>query len=62
MLSIEEIRSKLKDRKVTVVSQATGIHKNTIYKIRRGQVTNPELETVKTLSDYLQMQGDFVPF
>lgn len=54
MLSLDQIRSALADRKITAVSAATGLHANTIRAIRRGLNDNPSLKTMKVLSDYLK--------
>ena len=35
------------------VAEATGLHYNTILVIHSGKRTNPSIETVKKLSDYL---------
>ncbi len=54
MLTIEEIRERLIDRRLAMIAEVTGIHYATIQAIRNGKVTNPSYETVKALSDYLQ--------
>lgn len=53
MLTIQEIKDALSDRKLTVVSDATGINRNTLAAIRDGQNLNPRSETVRKLSEYL---------
>lgn len=58
MLDLQEIRVRLKDRKLTVVAAATGIHKATLYRLVNDEV-QPAYETVKTLSDYLLERGFF---
>lgn len=53
MMTLDKIMSALKDRRLDVVSDATGVHRNTLSAIRSGTVKNPSYATVKALSDYL---------
>ena len=53
LLTIEQIRAKLIDRRVLIVSKATGLHYNTIRLIRDNTDANPTLETMRKLSAYL---------
>lgn len=53
LLTIEQIRAKLIDRRVSMVSEATGLHYNTIRWIRDNNDANPTLETMRKLSAYL---------
>lgn len=55
MLSLEEIRARLKDRRVRVVADAIGVHHQTIYNVL-DPASNPQHKTLKALSDYLQGQ------
>lgn len=52
MMTIDEIRSALKDRNARVVSRSTGLSYPTILAIKGGK-TDPRYSTVKTLSEYL---------
>jgi transcriptional regulator with XRE-family HTH domain len=52
MLTLDKIVGLLKDRRLDIVSDATGIHRNTLSGIRAGKITNPTYETVKRLSEY----------
>ena len=52
MLKIEEIVERLKDRKLTVVARRTGINKQTLYNIMKGQL--PTYDTLVKISDYLE--------
>lgn len=54
MLSIEEIKNALQDRRPMIVSEKTGLTIPTITGIRDGRNENPTLDTMKRLSDYLQ--------
>lgn len=53
MLTLDQIRQSLADRRLDVVSEATGIHRNTLYAIRTGKNQNPRYSIIKALSDYL---------
>jgi transcriptional regulator with XRE-family HTH domain len=53
MLTLEEIRKRLQDRRLTSVSEFTGLHYNTVRNIAAGDNTNPTYEVLKALSDYL---------
>ena len=52
MLTLEEIRERLKDRRLLVVSQATGIHANTLREVRDNPSANPTYKVFKLLNDY----------
>lgn len=54
MLTIEQIQHMLGDRVIAIVARETGIHPATIRAIRNGENTNPHLETVTKLSEYLE--------
>lgn len=54
MMTLDQIREALKDRRPLMVAQATGLHPNTVMRIRDGQNTNPSYEVVAALSKYLQ--------
>lgn len=54
MKTLEQIKTALTDRRVSLVAEATGIHYNTIRDIRDGRNTNPNYKTLKALSDYLE--------
>ena len=52
ILSVQQIRDKLSDRRLDVVSKATGLHVNTLHAIRSGKQTNVRSDTLVKLSDY----------
>jgi len=52
MLTIEQIKEALTDRRIPIVSEATGVHHNTIAAIRDGKTSDPSFRVVKALSDY----------
>jgi transcriptional regulator with XRE-family HTH domain len=54
MPELEWIRSSLADRMPAKVARATGLHVNTIARIRDGKETNPKLETLNRLALYLR--------
>lgn len=57
MLSPEQVQEKLKDRIVKVVAENTGLHFNTVYKLKNGTSKSPSYETMETISDYLEAPG-----
>ena len=54
MMTIEEIRKQLQDLRPVRVSEATGLHTNTIRDIRDSPQANPTYRALKALSDYLE--------
>lgn len=53
IMTLEEVREALKDRRLIVVAAETNLSYPTIKAILDGR-TSPKYETVKLLSDYLQ--------
>lgn len=53
MLSIEEVRKRLADRRLDIVAEATGLSSGTIARIRDGR-GDPTVKTLETLSRYLE--------
>jgi hypothetical protein len=53
MLTLDEIREGLKDRRLLVVAEATGIHANTLREVRDNPLANPTYKVFKLLNDYL---------
>jgi DNA-binding Xre family transcriptional regulator len=53
MMTLDQIKGLLHDRKLNVVADATGVHRNTLSAIRDGKNTNPTLRTIEALSLYL---------
>lgn len=56
MLTMEEIKEKLKDRTLTKVAEATGLSYPTVWKIANEANERTEYNTVKKISDYLEAQ------
>jgi hypothetical protein len=54
MLTLDKIKHLLADRRLDIVSKATGIHRNTLGGIRDGRATNPTYDTIRKLSEYFQ--------
>ena len=60
MLSLDEIKTGLVDRRPKIVAERTGLTIPTICQIRDGKNTNPSLRTMLKLSNYLQgVENDF---
>jgi hypothetical protein len=54
MLTLEEIKGKLADRRLDAVAAATGLHVNSIARIRDGRNLNPKHSTLAALSAYFE--------
>lgn len=54
MLSIEQIKKKLQDRRLSVVSEKTGLSVNTLRGIRDGNTMDCLVSTLQALSDYFE--------
>ena len=54
MLTLNEIKSALHDRRPAMVAKSTGVSCVTIANIRDGINTNPTLSVMQRLSDYLE--------
>lgn len=54
MMTIDAIRLALRDRRISMVAEATKIHYNTIRSIRDNRVANPSYRVLKALSNYLE--------
>jgi hypothetical protein len=54
MLTLDQIKAALSDRRIKMVAQATGLHNNTIRDIRDNPKANPSYRVMKALSDYLE--------
>lgn len=53
-MTLEQIRHELQDRQATAVARATGLHFNTIRRIRDGEVRQPNPETRNAIASYLE--------
>jgi len=52
-LSLDVIRACLQDRRLKQVAKATGLHYNTLWKIRQGRAKRPSADVVLRLTRYL---------
>ena len=53
MLTLDQIKAELADRKIEAVAEATRLHRNTIARIRDGESKNPTYYVLSRLSEYL---------
>lgn len=53
MLTLDQIREALRDRRLAKVAESTGLHYNTIREVRDNPDANPTYKVLKALSDYL---------
>lgn len=58
MLTIEEVRKRISDRKPAVIATATGLSYDTVWRVQRGDFKQVSYETVKALSDYLEAKDN----
>lgn len=58
MMTLEEVREQLLDRRIDMVADATGLHYSTVCDVRSGKNDNPAYRTVKALSDYFENKKD----
>ena len=56
MLTLDQIRHHLSDRRLSKVAEATGLHYQTVRKVANDKAITPDYQTVKALSDYLEAQ------
>ena len=52
MLTLQQIRDSLKDRRIGLLAEMTGIHVNTLRDIRDNENANPTYKTLQLLNDY----------
>lgn len=53
MLTLDEVRERLKDRNLMAVANSAGVHYNALYRLMKGG-SNPSYKTVQKLIEYLQ--------
>ena len=58
-MTLEEIQRALRDRRINIVAEETGLHYNTIRNIRDGKNTNPTYFVVSALTNYLKEEKDY---
>lgn len=54
MLSLEEIRERLQDRRLRVIAEKTGLSYPTVLNVRDNIRSNPTYEVLKKISEYLE--------
>ena len=53
-MKLEQIQKALRDRRLIVVAEATGISYGTLLAIRDNPDANPGVKTLKIIEDYLK--------
>lgn len=53
MMTIQDIRAALRDRRISMVAAATGLHYNTVKSVRDRPDANPSYRVILLLSEYL---------
>ena len=53
MMTLEQVREALQDRNLAKVSESTGLHYQTVYRVANGIGSQVSYQVVKSLSDYL---------
>ncbi len=54
MMTLEQIRYELQDRRAAIVAAAIGVRVATVIDIREGRVKDPSYSTVLKLSQYFE--------
>lgn len=54
MMTLEQVKAALQDRKLKAVAKATGLAYDTVWRVATGRMERVSYETVKALSDYLE--------
>ena len=57
MLTLDEIKHGLADRKLTVVAESTGLHYNTVRAYALGTISRPSHDAISKLTKYLTKSG-----
>lgn len=60
MLTVEQIREKLKDRRLPVVAAACGVEYREVWRIATGKAIRVRPQTLERLSAYLEGNLDAV--
>lgn len=53
ILTLDEIQERLKDRRLYIVAEETGLTYPTVKKFAEGGVVNSGIRTIQKISDYL---------
>lgn len=54
MLTLDQIRHKLKDRRLAIIAKEIGISYPTLLAISQGKAKNPSYRIVQLICDYLE--------
>jgi len=54
MLSLQEIREKLKDMNLSAVSRSIGMHRQQLWKLANDESSNPTLQTLERFTEYFK--------
>lgn len=54
MMTLEQVRAALFDRRLKTVAEQTGLSYDTIWRVRAGEDKRVSYDVVKRLSDYLE--------
>lgn len=57
MLHLDEIRAQLQDRVAHVVADKTGLHRNTVTRVKSGAQLEVSTATLRKLSEYLEAKN-----
>lgn len=57
MLSLQEIREKLKDMNLSAVSRSIGMHRQQMWKLINDESSNPTSQTLERLTAYLESRA-----
>lgn len=58
MMTVEQIRFQLRDRRLDLVAKGSGLSAGTIRDLRNGEQLNPSYRTIKRLTEYLSQTGE----
>jgi predicted transcriptional regulator len=58
MMTVEQIRFQLRDRRLDLVAKGSGLSASTIRDLRNGEQINPNYRTIKRLTEYLSQTGE----
>lgn len=54
MMTLEQVREALKDRRLSVVARETDLAYDTVWRVASGHMRQVRYETIKAISDYLE--------
>lgn len=54
MMTLEEVRERLKDRKIRVVAKSIGVHPMTLYRLANNEQYDPKASMLEKLTEYFK--------